>query len=76
MTDTADKIKQPNAMAFARAVFERLADPDGVAVTEEDLVDLLLLHGLCKVVSVQGTYGIDVVLAWNGGGEGRDGGVD
>ena len=54
----------PDAVAFARAVFERLAD--GEDVTPDDLVDLLLYHGLGRVVSLQGTYGIDVVLAWSG----------
>ena len=64
MTDTADKIKQPDAMAFARDVFGMLVRDEGI--DEDDLVDLLLLHGLGKVESTQGTYGIDVVLVWNG----------
>jgi hypothetical protein len=64
----------PDAMAFARAVFDLLVRDEGI--DDDDLVDLLLLHGLGKVESVQGTYGIDVVLVWHGGGEGRDGGVD
>jgi len=64
MTDTADNGKQPDAMAFARGVFDLLEQDEGI--DEDDLVDLLLLHGLGVVASIQGTYGIDVVLAWNG----------